>query len=88
MANDGQLEAGVFVLTAEGWIIAKRRAFADQPAALQWMKRHAAAQARKNPSQRIRGSILQTTDWVTLDSVLAEYEQKRRALHHDFIDPE
>jgi repressor LexA len=88
MADKAQFVAGVFALTAEGWVIVKRRAFADRTTALGWMKRNTALQARKNPSQRVRGSILETTDWMTLDAVLAEYERKRLADDPDFNDVE
>jgi hypothetical protein len=88
MFEEVQIEAGVFVLAAEGWTIVKRRTFADPDAALSWMKRNTAAQAQKNPSQRTRGNILETTDWMTLDSILADYERKRVAGDPGFSDIE
>lgn len=86
--EEAQYEAGVFELTAEGWMIVKRRAFTDRDAAVTWMKRNTNSQARKNPSRRVRGNVLETKDWINLDSILADYERKRKAGDPDFQDPE
>lgn len=88
MAERVQFEAGVFALTADGWVIVKRRTFAKQTMAMRWMQRNTKFQARKNPWQRVRGNILETTDWLTLDAALAEYEQKRLAGDPEFNDVE
>lgn len=88
MADTTQFEAGVFALTADGWVIVKRRMFAEQSRALGWMKRNTSLQASKNPSRRVRGAILETKDWMTLDALLAEYEQKRLTGDPDSNDVE
>ena len=88
MSEASGFEAGVFALTAEGWAIVKRRSFADQPTAIGWMKRNTSLQAKKFPSQRVRGNVLETKDWLTLDDVLAEHEKKRLAGDPEFNDIE
>lgn len=84
MPEAAQYEAGVFELTAEGWTIVKRQAFADRDAAIAWMKRNTASRVRKFPSRQILGNVLETKDWISLDSILADYEQRRKAGDPDF----
>jgi len=83
-----QFEAGVFALTAEGWTIVKRRKFPGQFPAAQWVKRSCAALARKKSPQPIRGSVVEVGTWLTLESVLADYEQKRKAGNPEFNELE
>jgi hypothetical protein len=83
-----QFEAGVFALTAEGWTIVKRRRFDGQVQAAEWLKRSSAALARKNSPQPIRGGIVEVGTGLTLESVLADYEQKRRAGNPEFNELE
>jgi hypothetical protein len=85
---DAQFEAGVFALTAEGWTIVKRRTFSGQFPATQWVKRNSATLARKNSPQPIRGSVVEVGTWLTLEWVLADYEQKRKAGNSEFNEPE
>ena len=89
MPNEILYDAGVFVLTAEGWILAKRKVFADRVEAMPWVKRNAAATARKYRSQRVRGSIVEAKgSWLTLEWVLADYEKKRLANDPEFNELE
>ena len=88
MAEEPQYEAGVFVLTAEGWVIVKRKVFPDRPAARPWVRRNLAAAAKKYRSQRVRGSIVEAEGWLTLEYVLADYERKRLANDPEFNDLE
>jgi hypothetical protein len=85
---DAQFEAGIFGLSAEGWTIVKRRTFTGQFPAVQWVKRNSATLARKNSPQAIRGSVVELGTWMTLEWVLADYEQKRKAGNSEFKERE
>ncbi len=85
---EAQFEAGIFALTAEGWTIVKRRTFTGQFPAAQWVKRSSATLVRKNSPQPIRGSVVEVGTWLTLEWVLADYEQKRKAGKPEFNEPE
>jgi hypothetical protein len=82
--TNGQFEAGIFALMADGWTLLTRRAFDGQLPAADWVKRNCATAKRKNPSQQIRGSVVEVGTWLTLEGVLAEYEQKRKAGDPEF----
>jgi hypothetical protein len=86
--EEGPCEAGIFALLPGGWAIVERREFADAGSALQWMRRRTSTLTRKNPLQRIRGSIAPLKGWYTLDRVLAEYEQKQKAGNSEFNEVE
>jgi len=87
-STESQFEAGIFALTAEGWTIVKRRTFTGQFPAVQWVKRNSATLARKNSPHPIRGSVVELGTWLTLEWVLADYEQKRKAANPEFNEPE
>jgi hypothetical protein len=85
---EAQFEAGIFALTAEGWTIVKRRTFTAQFPAAQRVQRNSATLARKNSPRPIRGSVVELGTWLTLEWVLADYEQKRKAGNPEFNEPE
>jgi len=87
-STEAQFEAGIFALNAEGWTIVRRRTFTGQFLAAQWLRRNTAALARKNSPQSIRGSVVELGTWLTLEGVLADYEQKRKAGNTEFDEPE
>jgi hypothetical protein len=72
-------EAGIFALTADGWSIADRRKFADCATAMRWVKSRTRSMQRRFPLGRIRVSVIQADEWLTLETVLDRYEQKRLA---------
>ena len=84
MADEEQFEAGVFALTDRGWMIVRRRTFAEQVPAARWMQRSSDALARKDPCLRVRGSVVRVGDWMTLDMVLAGYEAGRTEGNPEF----
>ena len=86
--TEAQFEAGIFALTAEGWAIVKRRTFDGQFTAADWVKRNSNTLARKNPSQPVRGSVVPVGTWMTLEWVLADYENKRKAGDAEFNEPD
>lgn len=77
-------EAGIFLLTPEGWTLVARRKYADPNAAMRWVKSRTDSLQRQFPSYRVRGTILEIVDWHNLDMVLADYEQKRKAGDPEF----
>lgn len=72
-------EAGIFLLTLDGWTIMSRRRFVDQEAASRWMRSKAGSLLKRFPTNLVRGGILEIVDWYTLDNVLVDYEKKRKA---------
>jgi len=81
-----QFEAGVFGLMPQGWVLLKRRIFPNQDSAGIWMQHSANSRAAKNPSQKIRGSVVQLDSWLTLEGVLDDYETKRKAGDPEFSE--
>jgi len=72
-------EAGIIALTSDVWLIADRRQFADQRAAMRWVRFKSSSLQRRFPLGRVRGSIVKPNDWLTLEVIRDGYEQKRLA---------
>ncbi len=86
MATNEGFEAGAFALTSRGWALQARRCFQTREAAIRWMKTRTGGLQRQQPRGRVRGSIVTLGDFLTLDRVLADYEQQRKAGNPEFND--
>ena len=71
-------EAGIFELSAGGWLIFQRRKCRNMAVAYRWIKSRTDNLQARHPEIRFRASAVKLTGWLTLDAVLADYEAKRK----------
>jgi hypothetical protein len=84
-SGDGKsCEAGIFALSAGGWILVQRRKYPSMNAAYRWIRTRTDTLARRHPDMRFRASAVEISDLLTLESVLAGYEAKRKAGDPEF----
>ncbi len=90
-SSDEPCEAGIFALSAGGWILLQRRKYASQAGAYRWIRTRTNALAQRHPECRLRASAVPLCGWLSLEGVLAEYETKRKAgdpeFMHNVADP-
>jgi len=78
--NDNKpCEAGIFALSAGGWILLQRRKYPGFAAAYRWIKSRTDTLQLRHPELRFKASAVTLAGWLTLDAVLADYEVKRKA---------
>jgi hypothetical protein len=84
LAHDQPCEAGIFALSASGWVLVQRRKYPALAAAYRWVKTRTSALQARHPELRWRASAVTLNGWLTLDGVLADYEAKRKAGDPEF----
>jgi hypothetical protein len=72
-------EAGIFALSAGGWILLQRRKYPNMATAYRWFSTRTQTLANRHPELRFRASAVTLDGWLTLEGVLADYEAKRKA---------
>lgn len=77
-------EAGIFALSADGWVILERRKYPSLAASRRWLRSRSDTLQERYPAVRIRACAVELCDWRNLDIVLAEYEAKRKAGEPEF----
>ncbi len=77
-------EAGIFALSGDGWVILERRKYLNLAAARRWITSRSDVLQARSPEVRIRASAVELTEWINLDTVLADYEARRKANDPDF----
>ena len=77
--DDKPCEAGIFALSAGGWILLQRRKYPSMGAAYRWIKSRTDTLQLRHPELRFKASAVTLAGWLTLDAVLADYEAKRKA---------
>jgi hypothetical protein len=82
--DDKPCEAGIFALSAGGWVLVQRRQYPNLAAADRWLRSRTNTLALRHPQLRFRGSAVTLCGWLTLDWVLADYEAKRKAGEPEF----
>lgn len=66
-------------MTSNGWVLAHRQQFNDTDGAVQWMTGKSESMQRGRPHGAIRGNIVPVGSFPTLETILAEYEAKRKS---------
>jgi repressor LexA len=84
VSEEELFEAGIFGTTPSGWTLLYRRKFGDEQAAMRWMRTKTESLQRQNPLGRVRGSIVMLKSFLTLEMVLAGYEEKRQTGDPEF----
>ena len=82
--DDKPCEAGIFALSAGGWILVQRRKYPNMAAAYRWVKSRTNTLQLRHPELRWRASAVTLAGWLTLEGVLADYEAKRKAGDPEF----